>query len=213
MCRQVLENISERKENYLGSLMNRATCEQTAPGSKVSFCIKWVLLLWRSRCPHSFKRQTPRRNTLFHYSYLRPHLESQSGGLTPAFTLCSSHSVQNSAWKSHCSAAANAGLHSSAVTAVPQPSGTTHCYCSSEGKTALSGCLSTEENISDTENDHGLSHSRIYLILLKESLKWFHSKWVEVSKSQAKKQLTSTPRALVSHTFSSLPNQQKVNEY
>lgn len=27
------------------------------------------------------------------------------------------------------------------------------------------------------------------------------------------KQLTSTPRALVSHTFSSLPNQQKVNEY
>lgn len=64
MCRQVLENISERKENYLGSLMNRATCEQTAPGSKVSFCIKWVLLLWRSRCPHSFKRQTPRRNTL-----------------------------------------------------------------------------------------------------------------------------------------------------
>lgn len=56
----------------------------------------------------------------------------------------------------------NAGLHCSAVTAVPQPSGTTHCCCSSEGKTALRGCLSIEENISDTEKDRGLSHPGSY---------------------------------------------------
>lgn len=127
--------------------MNRVPCEQTAPGSKVCHSIKWVYCCEDPGATINLKgkqqEEIPSLNcSYFETSFGEPVWRLDTCIYSLLIPLCTKFSLKDPLLSPQ-----NAGLHSSAATAVPQPSATTYCYCSPEGKTALRGCLSTEENI------------------------------------------------------------------